>query len=98
MPLKTCQQMIKHPLGILPPIVAVLKLLHVLLKVLRRNMDVRPADRKLEPRPIAFHRVDMAAVLRIFANAVIDRLMLVSSLGQPTVGFSVRRYGPCCPS
>ena len=41
------------------PVIAIFKLLHILLKVLRGNVDVGPADRKLEPRPEAFDAVGM---------------------------------------
>ena len=83
--LNTAEQMGEHRLRPVPLIVAVLKLLRVLRKVLPGNVDVRPADRKLEACPEAFHGVHVATVLRIFASAVIDRLMLVSGLLKPVV-------------
>ena len=88
----------RNRLGPLPAVVAVLKLLRVLLKVLPGNVNVRPADRKLEPRPKAFHAVDMAIAVHVLTRAVIDRLMLVSGLLEPRVGFQFRRYARCCPS
>ena len=65
--------------------VAVLELLHVLLKVLCRDVDVRPADRQLQAAPKAFHGIDVALAPHILAPLVADRLVLVALAAQPPV-------------
>ena len=71
----------------LPAVVAILKLLHVLLKVLLRNVNVRPADRQLQSRPKSLDPVNMTVAINIFPCAMIHRLMLETGLGKTAVGF-----------
>ena len=47
--LKAGHQIAEHRSGPLPAVIAELKLLHVVLKVLLRNVNVSPADRQLQP-------------------------------------------------
>ena len=82
----------------LPPIVAILKLLHVLLKVLPRHMNVRPANRQLQPRPKPLDPVNMAIAVNILARPMVDRLMLKSQPWTDRCRTSVRRYERCCLS
>ncbi len=79
--------MTEHQFRALPPIVAILKLLHVLLKMLLRNMDVSPADRKLQPCPKTLDTVNMAITINILSSAMIDRFMIISGFRQSCVGF-----------
>ena len=52
-------------------------------------MDVRPANRKLEARPVSFHAVDVALAVHVLARAVIDRLVLVTGRIKPTIGLKL---------
>ena len=72
--------------GPLPAVVAILKFLHVILKVLLGNVNVGPSDRQLQPRPKPLDPVNVAISVNIFASAVVHRLMLETGLGQPAVG------------
>ena len=57
--LEARHQISEHRSRTLPPIVAILKLLHVLLKVLPGNVNVRPTDQQLQPRPKTLNPVNV---------------------------------------
>ena len=84
--LKARHQIVENPLGPLPPVVAILKLLHVLLKVLRRNVDVRPANRQLQTRPKPLERVDVAGTPHILTRTVIDSPVIKAEQAQSAIG------------
>lgn len=55
-------------------VVTILKLPKVLLKVLTRDVNVRPVDAAFQVRPVAFDRIGMDVAAHILAFAVVDRL------------------------
>ena len=71
--LEVRHQIAENRLGPLPAIVAILKLFHVLLKVLRRHVNVGPANRQLQTRPKPLDPVNVAVAINIFAfNPALD--------------------------
>ena len=90
--LETRHQFVENPARSLPAVIAIFKLLHILLKVLRGNVDVGPADRKLEPRPEAFDAVGMNRSSDIFACAVVHRIVIETGAPQAQVGAKLVSY------
>ena len=72
----------KHRRNAVTAIVAVLKLLHVLPKVVLRYVDVRPSYRKFHARPKAFNRVNMRTSTYRLASPVIYAFVAISSFIQ----------------
>ena len=68
-----------------PVVVTELKLLEVFIQVLTRNMNMRSPDRQLQAGPEAFNPVNVATLVNILADAVINRLMAVADPVQPVV-------------
>ena len=66
-------------------VVAILNLLHILLQVRLRNVNVRPANRKLQPGPEPFNRINMTIAINIFAIPVINRFMVITNFRQATI-------------
>lgn len=75
-----------HPARLLPPVVTKLKLPRVLLEVLRRDVDVGPADRVLEPREVALDGVRMNLAPHVLLGTVLDRLVRVALASEAPVG------------
>ena len=78
---KGVHQPIKHQMGSVTHVVAILKLPKILPKMLPADMDMRSANPALQLRPEAFHGVDASAQRgRIFANLVVDLHVAVARL------------------
>ena len=90
--LEVRHQFVENPPRNLPAIVAILKLFHVLPKVLPGNVDVGSADRKLEARPKAFDAVGMNRSPDIFACAVVHRIVIKTGAPQAQVGAKLVSY------
>ena len=69
----------------LTPVIAMLKILHVLRQVLRRNVNVRPADLQFQPSPKPLDPVDVATLSRIFAGPVVNGPMVVANTVQSAI-------------
>jgi len=50
------------------------------------NVDMSPADRQFQPRPKAFHAVDVGVAFNELFRAVIDRLVVKADFVQSLVG------------
>ena len=80
-------QAIKHRMGRLTHVPAILKLRQILRKVTGTDMDMRSVDPTLDSRPEAFNRVGRSTIeADIFMRAVIDRHVPVPALGEAKIG------------
>ena len=71
-------QIPQHRVGTVPPIVAILKLPHILRKMLRADMDMRSVNPALQLRPEAFKAVHRYPARNIFARTVVYAVMPIA--------------------
>ena len=83
--LQGSDQIRKHLLRLVPIVVAKLKLLQILPKILLRNMNMCATNRQLQPGPKAFDAVDMRTTTYPLASTMIHSLMAISDLVQSLV-------------
>ncbi len=77
------EQSAKHQMRSLPKVISILKLFHILLKMLPRHVNMRPQDRQFQTNPKPLKAVDVAVAIQIFTCPMVDRLMGITRLVQP---------------
>src|SRR5215212_6707264 len=89
---KLRKKLVDHLLRLMTGVVTILKFPRVLLKMLPRNVDVGPAHRVLEPRPVAIDALCAAAILRrVLPGLVVHGHMLVAALLEAKVALGHRQ-------
>ena len=79
------EQNAKHQMRSLPKVISILKLFHILLKMLPRHVNMRPQDRQFQTNPKPLKTVDVAVAIHIFTCPMVDRLMGITRLVQPSL-------------